>query len=133
MRWRTTTVMLSAWLLLLPASVTADPAAQETGGTLVFSLRTWEGEYTSQDVPGGVKTTATQGAIYTIAAGGGEPKLVAKSGKSDDYPWFSLDGRWIYYQSNDTGRWHVYRSKPDGSARACLTSGDRLGKEWKDA
>ena len=31
MRWRTTTVMLSAWLLLHPAALTADPAPQEAG------------------------------------------------------------------------------------------------------
>src|SRR5690349_17926761 len=124
MRWPTMTVVLSAASLLLSASLRAEPVPPEAGGTLVFSVKTWEGEYSSQDVPGGVKSTPTQGAIYTISAGGGEPKLVAKSGKSDDYPWCSPDGRWVYYQSNDTGRWQVYRCKADGSGRTCLTAGD---------
>jgi len=34
-------------------------------GTLVFSVRTWEGEYASKDIPGGVWTTPTQSALYT--------------------------------------------------------------------
>jgi len=41
--------------------------AQVGGGTpgeLVLSVRTWEGEYTSCDVPGGVETTPVESAVY---------------------------------------------------------------------
>src|ERR1700736_984037 len=32
-------------------------------GELVFSVKTWEGEYSSKDVPGGVESTPAVGAI----------------------------------------------------------------------
>jgi TolB protein len=119
--------VLSAGLLGAPSARAVEPA-----GTLVFSVRTWEGDYASKDIPGGVWTTPTQSSLWSVTIGG-EPKLLVKSGKSDDAPAFSPDGQWLYFQSNAAGRWELYRSKPDGSRALCLTGGDRLGKEWKDA
>jgi predicted GIY-YIG superfamily endonuclease/Tol biopolymer transport system component len=37
------------------------------------------------------------------------------------------------FQSNSTGRSHVYRCAPDGNKVTNLTAGDRLGKRWRDA
>jgi TolB protein len=119
-------VLLMLALGLLPAT------AAEPAGTIVFSVRTWEGEYASKDIPGGVWTTPTQSALWTVTIGG-EPRLLVKSGKNDDAPAFSPDGQWLYYQSNAAGRWQLFRCKPDGSGKTCLTAGNRLGKEWKDA
>ena len=42
----------------------------------------------------------------------------------DDGPEFSYDGKWIYFNSNRTGRMHIYRMKPDGSEQTQLTFDD---------
>jgi Tol biopolymer transport system component len=105
------------------------PAADE----LVFSVKTWEGEYTSRDVPGGVETTPVEGAIYTVRADGTGLKKLTALGKNTDFPSFSPDGRRVYFQSNASGRSQVYRCSPDGKDVEVLTGGDRLGKSWKDA
>ena len=44
-------------------ALSALPAAADE---LVFSVKTWKGDYTSKDVPGGVETTPVESAIYTI-------------------------------------------------------------------
>jgi Tol biopolymer transport system component len=106
--------------------------AQETPA-LVFSVRTWQGDYYSKDIPGGVETSPIVGAIYTVNKDGTGVKKIAQLGKSTDFPAFSPDGKWIYFQSNADGRSHIYRCKPDGSGVVNLTQGDRLDKKWKDA
>src|SRR4051812_35836043 len=100
------------------------------GADLVFSVRTWEGEYYSKDVPGGVETPPVRSALYTVRADGtGLKRLVAVG----DNPAFSVDGKWLYFQASASGRHHVYRCKPDGSEVANLTNGDQLDKALKEA
>src|SRR5437773_592268 len=43
---------------------------------LVFSVKNWDGEYYSKDIPGGVETTPVVGAIYTINADGSGLKKI---------------------------------------------------------
>jgi hypothetical protein len=113
---------LSCFAALLAAPFPAAlPAAEPR---LFFSLKTWEGEYASKDVPGGVETTPAVGAIYTINADGSGLKKIVRLGKNCDYPTASPDGRWIYLQSNATGDSQVYRCKPDGSEPTSLTKLD---------
>jgi Tol biopolymer transport system component len=102
-------------------------------GELVFSVKTWQGLYSSKDVPGGVETTPIVGVIYSVKGDGTGLKKVVGLGKNTDYPTFSADGQWIYFQSNATGRSQIYRCRTDGSHVTNLTAGDRLGKQWKDA
>ena len=109
------------------------PPQPEPLGELVFSLKTWEGDYTSKDVPGGVESTPVVGAIHSVKSDGTGLKKVAALGKNTDYPTASPDGKWIYFQSNGSGRSHVYRCRPDGTEVNNLTDGDRLDKKWKDA
>ncbi len=108
-------------------------AMKDAVGELVFSVKMWEGDYTSRDVPGGVETTHVEGVIYTVRADGTGLKKLTDLGKNTDNPSFSPDGRWVYFQSNASGRSHVYRCTPDGKDVKALTDGDRLGKSWKDA
>jgi TolB protein len=125
------TPLLSALML-----TSAPPARANDGektGELVFSVKTWQGEYSSRDVPGGVETTPVEGAIYRIKADGTGLKKVIDLGKNTDYPAFSPDGRWVYFQSNASGRAHIYRSTPDGKEVKILTEGESLGKSWKAA
>jgi TolB protein len=131
-----------AKLFLLPLLalllVGLSPAGGITGGRpeqteLVFSLKTWEGDYASKDVPGGVETTPAVGSIWAVKEDGTGLRKVIGLGKNTDYPLVSGDGRWVYFQSNASGRSQIYRCRPDGSGVANLTKGDPLGGEWKDA
>jgi Tol biopolymer transport system component len=126
---------ITVFLLAVAAPALAqDRAPAKKGpGALVFSVKTWEGAYASRDVPGGVETTPVVGAIYSVSADGTGLRKVVSLGKSTDYPSVSPDGRWIYFQSNTTGRSQIYRCRPDGSGVVNLTAGDELGKRWKDA
>lgn len=107
--------------------------ANQRLAALVFSVRTWEGDYFSKDIPGGVETTPVVGAIYTIRADGTGLKKIAQLGKNTDFPSYSPDGKWIYFQSNASGRSQVYRCRPDGAGVVNLTLGDKLGKRWREA
>lgn len=93
---------------------------------LVFSVRTWEGEYASRDVPGGVESTPTVGSVYTVRADGTGLRQIVPPGKGTDYPFASRDGEWVYYQSKATGGMQVYRCRWDGTAAESLTPPDRL-------
>jgi Tol biopolymer transport system component len=133
---RTSAVALASVLpaLLLTTPPSADGGGRdESAGVLVFSVKTWEGEYASRDVRGGVETTPVEGAIFTVRADGTGLKKLTDLGTNTAFPTFSPDGRWVYFQSNASGRSHVYRCTPAGKDVEALTEGDRLGKSWKDA
>ena len=106
-------VFVSA-LLLASFAQAAEPG-------LVFSVRTWEGEYASRDVPGGVESTPTVGAIYTVNADGTGLKRIVPPGPGTDYPVASRDGKWVYYQAGGRGKTQVYRCKWDGTGAVSLT------------
>ncbi|MBM4068735.1 MAG: hypothetical protein FJ271_07295 [Planctomycetes bacterium] len=110
----------------------SDQAATNTPA-LVFSVRTWQGEFSSKDISGGVETTPVVGAIYTVKSDGKNLKKIAQLGKNTDFPTSSPDGKWIYFQSNASGRSQIYRCRHDGKDVANLTEGDRLGKRWREA
>src|SRR5262249_40538062 len=116
-----------AALLLAPSSMPA--AAAELA--LVFSVKTWEGEYASADIPGGVKSTPTLGAIYTINSDGGGLRQIVPAGQSTDYPAASPDGRWIYFQSKIAGDNQIFRCGWDGAGATSLTPPDQLTKQLR--
>src|SRR6185312_13095974 len=76
-------------------SLLLTPFAQGAGPGLVFSVRTWNGDYASRDVPGGVESTPTVGAIYTVNADGTGLERVVPPGAGVDYPVASRDGKWV--------------------------------------
>ena len=100
---------------------------------LVFSLRTWEGDYFSKDVPGGVETTPITGSIHAVNSDGTGLRKIVALGKNTDFPTYSPDRQWLYFQSNATGHSQVYRCRPDGSGVVNLTKDLRLGKEGRDS
>ena len=120
------TTLLATLLLCVVRSINADE------GMLVFSVRQWEGEYETSDVPGGVKTTPSTSTIQSVRADGTElKKLVAIENAVCAAPVFSPDAKWLYFQSNAPGEYHLYRCRPDGSSRQQLTSDKRPGPPWK--
>jgi Tol biopolymer transport system component len=121
--------------LLAFQCVAADQAKnrRDSGSGLVFSVKRWEGEYSTQDRPGGVTTTPVVGAIYAVDGDGSKLRKIAEPGGNTDFPTPGPDGEWIFFQSNATGHTQIYRCRPDGSEVTNLTAGDRLGPEWKEA
>ncbi len=117
---------LIAVLLLAPRAFGGEPG-------LVFSVKSWEGEYTSKDVPGGVESTPTVGAIYTVNADGTGLKRIVEPGKNVDYPLASRDGKWVYYQAGARGSTQIYRCKADGTGAASLTPPEQLTKQLATA
>ena len=81
---------------------------------LVFSAKTWEGDYSSKDVPGGVETTPVVGAIYAVKGDGTGLKKVVGLGKNTDYPTVSPDGQWVYF----FGANYAYNMRHDKKAIA---------------
>jgi Tol biopolymer transport system component len=122
-----------AAVLLLSTGTAAEQPPPAGPGELVFSVKTWAGQYASKDVPGGVEATPTVGPIWRVREDGTGLKKLVQLGRNTDYPAFSPDGAWLYFQSDASGRWCVYRCRPDGTAVTNLTAGDWLGKRWKDA
>lgn len=98
---------------------------------LVFSVRTWEGEYASTDIPGGVESTPTVGAVYAVRAGGTGLTRVVPPGAGVDFPVASRDGKWVYYQAGARGRTQVYRCRLDGTGVTSLTPPDDLTRRLK--
>lgn len=60
--------------------------------------------------------------VYTIPVAGGEEKRLTDAQGLDDGPEYSADGKWIYFNSNRTGRMHLYRMRADGSGQEQLTN-----------
>jgi len=67
----------------------------------------------------------SNGAAYNIykkpVGGGPEVRLTFSESGLDDGPEFSPDGRYIYYNSTQSGTMHIWRMKPDGSDKEQLT------------
>lgn len=120
---------LTAATLILASAA----AAAAEPPDLVFSVKRWQGEYESRDIPGGVESTPAVGSIHSIRADGSDLKKVAELGRSTDFPMFSPDGRWIYFQSKSVGHSRIYRCRPDGGDVTMIADPSVIGPEWKEA
>lgn len=107
-----------------------EPAAPSL---IAFSVRRWEGEYRTRDIPGGVEVTPSIGSIWTIRGDGTQLRKVVELGKDTNSPLFSPDGRWLYFQSNSSGAYRIYRSGIDGSDPKAIVSPADVGPSWQSA
>lgn len=126
-------LMSVSTFLMLASFVAYSAAASASEPALVFSVKTWDGEYTSEDIPGGVKSTPALGEIFTIDADGGGLRRIVGRGRNADFPTASPDGRWLYFQSKSTGHSEVYRCAWDGTGVTSLNPPDSLTKSLKGA
>lgn len=63
--------------------------------------------------------------IYKVAINGGkEIKLTNNNGTHADGPEYSPDGKYIYYNGNQSGTMQIWRMKPDGSGQEQITFDD---------
>ena len=90
-------------------------AAPHPEGVLVYSVREWDGEYFSRDVPGGVETSPVRSHLRVIAPDDTGDRRLDLPGDRAEFPLGSPDGRWIYFQTAVAGRWRICRVRPDGS------------------
>jgi hypothetical protein len=59
--------------------------------------------------------------IFVVSASGGSPRPVTDAAAEDNKSSWSHNGRWIYFSSNRTGRWQVWKVSVDGGAPVQLT------------
>ena len=106
------------------------PTSRDAASQIVFSVRSWNGAYSSTDVAHGVAVSAHTDALLLVNADGSGLREV-KPGVKDPYaPAFSADGQWIYFQSLDGGdKCNLYRCRPDGMGVQNLTGRHQLGRE----
>jgi Tol biopolymer transport system component len=104
---------------------------QSDSDEIFFAVRSWEGEYFSRDIPGGVQTSPVRKAIYRIRVDNGALQQVPV--ENADNPGFSPDGMWLYFQADHAGHYRIYRCTPNGDRVVCIAPGAELGEAWKDA
>ena len=56
--------------------------------------------------------------VYSISTTGGVPKRLTDSAMEDMVPSWSADGQSIYFASNRTGAWQIWKKSADGSGSA---------------
>jgi serine/threonine protein kinase/Tol biopolymer transport system component len=65
--------------------------------------------------------------VYVVSASGGQPRPITKAPSKDCTPTWSRDGRFVYFSSNRSGQWQVWRvpsdGKEEGSARQVTRGG----------
>jgi Tol biopolymer transport system component len=113
--------MILRGLLALLLALSRLPAAD---AQIVFSVRSWTGDYATGDIPGGVSLSAHTDAIYHLDLsdpGGGRLREIVPGIKDPYAPSLSADGRWVYFQSTNGGACQIYRCRADGTDTTCLT------------
>ncbi|MBI3923309.1 MAG: PD40 domain-containing protein [Armatimonadetes bacterium] len=86
---------------------------------IVFTLRQWEGEYAT-DASGSPRTTV-RSDVWVVRSDGSGLRRVTQLGKGTGNVQWSPDGTWLYFQSNATGDYEIYRCRPDGTEAVNLT------------
>ncbi|HEY1341661.1 MAG TPA: hypothetical protein VGF59_29320 [Bryobacteraceae bacterium] len=71
--------------------------------------------------------------LFRIPASGGEELRLTSNPGYDDGPDYSPDGKWIYFNSNRSGSWDIWRMPADGAgdrdAKAERVTSDEL-EDW---
>src|SRR5262249_11040710 len=63
-----------------------------------------------------------RGAIFVVDAPGGVPRPLAQDGSDNLVPNWSRDGKWIYFASNRTGMWQVWKEPFQGGVAIQVTT-----------
>lgn len=61
--------------------------------------------------------------VYRIGAAGGKPERLTQAPGDDAVPVYSRDGRWIYFASDRSGRFEIWRMAAAGGAAVQITTG----------
>jgi Tol biopolymer transport system component len=73
-------------------------------------------------------------AVFVVSADGGAPKPLVQDSFSNSVPSWSRDGNWIYFASNRSGDWQVWKVLSTGSAPVQVTKqGGFAAQESEDS
>lgn len=72
--------------------------------------------------------------IYVIDATGSVPRTITRGRYNDIVPAWSADGHWLYFGSNRSGSWQIWKTPSDasGSAEQVTTGGGMVALESAD-
>lgn len=97
----------------------------EANGDRLMQLTSFGGPFTSSPrwSPDGTRLTFEtriegQTDIYTVGIAGGLPKRLTHHSTEDMVPNWSQDSAWIYFASNRTGEWQIWKKPSDGNGKA---------------
>jgi Tol biopolymer transport system component len=65
--------------------------------------------------------------IHVVSASGGPPRRITADPSNDAVPSWSRDGRWIYFASDRTGEWQVWKVPSDGEKEGNAVQVTRRG------
>ena len=74
------------------SAIRADTKPDEKSGELVFSLKTWEGEYATKDIPGGVQSTPVFVEDSYLVGLWSKARGFKNLGRKSDVPFDALQG-----------------------------------------
>ncbi len=74
----------------------------------------------------GVDPEKKKGDIWLMDSAGGSEKLLYASDGHEDGPNFSADGKWVYFNSDQTGNAQIYRIATAGGEAERLTQDSRV-------
>jgi Tol biopolymer transport system component len=113
--------------LLTAAALTGSPTTWTPDGkTLLYSTRSTAGQ--SRPEPG-IWTLSLDGS-----AGENKPQPFLQSGFLDENPQLSPDGRWVAYQSNESGTFEVYvRPFPGPGGKVAISTQGGGNPRWSRA
>jgi dipeptidyl aminopeptidase/acylaminoacyl peptidase len=75
-----------------------------------------------------------QWEVYVISANGDRPQRLTTHPASDSLPSWSQDGKWIYFASNRSGEYQVWKMPASGGEAVRVThKGGFVGFESRDA
>jgi Tol biopolymer transport system component len=75
------------------------------------------------------RTIADNLDIYVAPAGGGTERRLTDHPAPDALPRWSRDGRWIYFTSERSGNWQIYRVRPEGGPPERVRT--NVHREWQ--
>ncbi len=81
-----------------------------------------------------VRVTNGKAELFRVPQQGGDEQRLTSKGAYDDGPEYSPDGKWIYFNSDRSGVWRVWRMPPTGAgpddARAQMVTNDADYEDW---
>jgi Tol biopolymer transport system component len=97
--------------------ISGSPRWSPDGKTIVFDVQLESGRM----------------GLFSVSASGGPPRQVSEAAHDEAGPSYSHDGKWIYFRSNPTGRFEIYRMPVGGGTKERITeSGGYVGLESHD-